>query len=66
LLGCSSIGNVWSDFGAAQQAPAFALSNFCKAKDNRRGAPGPQMPDVGRQEPVVKSLEAGQRQMSEI
>jgi DNA-binding XRE family transcriptional regulator len=37
-LGCSSIGNVWSDLGTAQQAPAFGLSNFCKAKDKERRA----------------------------
>jgi hypothetical protein len=37
-LGCSSIGNVWSDLGAAQQAPAFSLSNFCTEKANLRVA----------------------------
>jgi hypothetical protein len=44
LLGCSSIGNVWSDLGAAQQAPAFSLSNFCKGKAKRRRAPNPSSP----------------------
>jgi hypothetical protein len=42
-LGCSSIGIVWSDLGAAQQAPVFGFSNFCKAKAKQRGALGPQM-----------------------
>jgi hypothetical protein len=43
-LGCSSIGNVWSDLGTAQQAPAFGLSNFCKANANRRRARNSSLP----------------------
>jgi hypothetical protein len=41
LLGCSSIGIVWSDLGAAQPAPVFGFSNFCKAKDKECGARNP-------------------------
>jgi hypothetical protein len=40
---CSSLANFSPDLGMTGKMAPSSLRNFCKAKDKRRAAPGPQM-----------------------